>query len=151
MIIVFTKNLPNQISGQMQEQYDSLLPILKKYADSNNDKYYLEVRKNYDTSCFILALAIFYKTLIIPLREGSLCINDFKKQGKEDIKGIKIGGYLFSKNDSRQIQNMGYEFQEILNKHKIPEYILLFSDVKDFARNLNVFLSNKYGKKKSTF
>lgn len=152
MITVFTKKLPVQISSQIEEQYDKFLPIFKKYTESDNDKYYLEVRNNYDTSCFILALAIFYKSLIVPLREGGSCLNDFKKQGQEDIISIQIGRYLFSKNDSRQIQNMNYEFQEILNKHKIPEHILLFSDIKNFARSLNVFfLSNKYGKKKNTF
>ncbi len=142
MINVFTQNLPPQLSSQIQEQYDSLIPILKSYANSNNDKYYDEISRNYDLSCFILGLAIFYKSVVIPLREGNSAFRDFQS---EDITGIQIGKYTFSNTDRRQIQNMYNDLQEILQKYGIPEHILLFSDVKEFARNLNRYLNNRHG------
>lgn len=143
MIKTFTQNLPIQLSSQVQEQYDALVPVLKAYASSNNDKYYSEISNNYDTSCFILGLAIFYKSVVIPLKEANLAFKDF--QSKESIKGIQIGKYVFSNTDGRQIQSMYNELQKILNKYHISEHILLFSDIKGFARNLNAYLSNKHG------
>lgn len=142
MIQIFTKNLSSQVSSQIQEQYDSLVPILKSYANSNNDKYYAEIARNYDLSCFILGLAIFYKSMIIPLREANSAFKDFQN---EDISSIQIGKYTFSNTDRRQIQNMYNDLQEILQRYQIPEYILLFSDIKEFARNLNSHLNNRHG------
>lgn len=144
MITVFTKNIPIQLASQMQEQYNTLVIILKSYADSDNDRYYLKVRNNYDLSCFILALSIFYKSVVIPLHEGGQCLKDFKNKGAGDIKEIKIGKYLFSSSDSRWIQNMYSDLHETLEKYRIPEYLLLFSDIREFARNLNVYLNNNY-------
>ncbi|MGB8816107.1 MAG: hypothetical protein WCC74_02670 [Minisyncoccia bacterium] len=140
MIKTFTQNLPLQLSLQIQEQYENYLPIFKSYADSNNI-HYLEIKNNFEISCFILVLAIFYKTVVIPLKEGSLCFNNFQDQNI--ISEIQIGKYLFSNNDRRKIQGMYSELQVILEKYNIPEYLLLFSDVKDFARNLNSYLNNK--------
>ncbi len=142
MIDIFTENLPPQISSQIQEQYESYLSIFRSYADSNNDKYYGEITNNYEISCFILRLAIFYKSVIIPFREVNSCFKDFKR--KEDIRKIQIGTYFFSSREERRIQNMYTELQEILGKYNIPEHVLLFSDIKDFARNLNVYLNNKH-------
>ncbi|GEM_PF-4163449 len=142
MISALTQNLPPQLSSQIQEQYDALVPVFRAYANSDNDKYYLEIRNNYDISCFILGLAIFYKSVIIPLREASSCFNDFRSKG--DIREIQIGKYIFSNSDERRIKNMYNELLEILAKYNIPEHVLLFSDIKDFARNLNAYLDNKY-------
>lgn len=138
MINVFIQNLPSQLSSNIKEQYENSLPIFKSYANSNNDKYYSEIKNNYELSCFILGLAIFYKSVIIPLREADSCFKDFKNQ--EDIRGIQIGKYTFSNNDRRQIQNMYNDMQQILQKYQLYEYILLFSDIKEFARNLNFYL-----------
>ena len=142
MINLFTQNLPPQLSSQIQDQYDSLIPILKSYANSNNDKYYAEISRNYDLSCFILGLAIFYKSVVIPLREVNSAFRDFQS---EDITGIQIGKYTFSNTDRRQIQNMYNDLQEILQKYSISEHVLLSSDVKEFARNLNAYLNNLHG------
>jgi hypothetical protein len=142
MIAIFTQKLPPQLSSQIQDQYDSLIPILKSYANSNNDKYYAEISRNYDLSCFLLGLAIFYKSVVIPLREGNSAFRDFQSG---DIAGIQIGKYTFSNTDRRQIQNMYNDLQEILQKYCIPEYVLLFSDVKEFARNLNTYLKKRHG------
>ena len=139
MFIIFTQNLPLQLSLQIQGLYESYLPIFKSYADSNSIHYF-EIKNNFDISCFVLILAIFYKTVVIPLKEGGLCFNNF--QDKDMISKIQIGKYLFSDNDRGKIQSMYSELQVVLERYHIPEYMLLFSDIKDFARNLNSYLSN---------
>lgn len=142
MISTFTRNLPSQLSAQIQEQYDTFIPIFKAYGNRNNSIYYSEISNNYEISCFILGLAIFYKSLVIPLREANSSFRDFQSQ--DGIRNIQIGKYIFTNDDRRQIQAMYNELLEILAKYRIPEYLLLFSDVKEFGRNLNLYFKNKY-------
>ena len=78
MIDTFTKNLPPQLAVQIQEQYNNLLPIFRAYADGKNSVHYSEIDNNYNISCFILGLALFYKAVVIPLREANSSFNDFK-------------------------------------------------------------------------
>lgn len=140
MIEIFIKNLPPQLASQIREQHDSFIPVFKSYADSNN-KYYFQLNRNYELSYFMLGLAIFYKSVVIPLREGSSAFRDFHA---ENITGVQLGKYTFSNNDRWQIQVMYKNLQGILQKHKIPESMLLFSDIKEFARNLNAYLDNSH-------
>ena len=141
MIDIFIKNLPLQLASQVKDQYENSLPIFKSYAKSDNEKYYLELKNNYEISCFLLGLSIFYKSVLMPLKEANSCFTDFKN--KDGITGITIGKYNFSNKDKKQIQNMYNDMQKILEKHRIPESILLSSDIKDFARNLNLFIKSK--------
>ena len=141
MIDIYIKNLPIQLASSIKDQYDNSLPVFKAYAKSDNEKYYLELKNNYEISCFLLGLSIFYKSVLMPLKEANSCFVDFKN--KDSISGITIGKYTFSDKDKRQIQNMYNDMQKILEKHRIPEIILLSSDVKEFARNLNLFIKNR--------
>lgn len=141
MIDIFIKNLPPQLASQVKDQYENSLPVFKSYAKSDNEKYYLELKSNYEISCFLLGLSIFYKSVIMPLKEANSCFADFKNQ--DGITGITIGKYTFSDRDKRQIQSMYNDMQKILEKHRLPENILLSSDIKEFARNLNLFIRNK--------
>lgn len=141
MIDIFIKNLPIQLASSIKDQYDNSLPIFKSYAKSDNEKYYLELKNNYEISCFLLGLSIFYKSVLMPLKEANSCFADFKN--KDGVSGITIGKYTFSDKDKKQIQNMYNDMQKILEKHKIPESVLLSSDIKEFARNLNLFIKNK--------
>lgn len=143
MIDTFTKKLPPKLAAQIQEQYDNLLPIFRAYADSENSIHYSEISNNYNISCFILGLAIFYKSVVIPLREVNLSFKDFQNQ--ESVRSVQIGKYVFSNNDGRQIQSMYRELLNVLTKYDIPEYLLLFSDVKEFERNLNSYFKNRHG------
>ncbi len=140
---IFIRNLPVQLSSSIQEQYNALLPVFKSYAQGKNGKYYSAVNNNYDIGCFMLGLAIIYKTMIIPLAGANLCLDDFRR--RKSIDKIKIGKYFFSSRDHQKIGNMLNDLNKILIKYSIPENILLFSDVKEFARNLNVYLLNKNG------
>lgn len=142
MIDRFTQTLPPQLAVQIREQYNSFLPIFKAYSDSQNSIHYSEISANYEISCFILGLAIFYKSVVIPLREANLSFKDFQNQ--ESVRSVQIGKYVFSNNDGRQIQVMYRELLDILAKYRIPEYLLLFSDVKEFGRNLNSYFKNRH-------
>ena len=142
MIDTFTKNLPPQLAVQIQGQYNDLLPIFRAYTDSKNSVHYSEIGDNYDISCFILGLALFYKAVVIPLREANSSFKDLQNQ--EGIRGVQIGKYIFANADGRQIQVMYSELLDILAKYLIPEYLLLFSDVKEFGRNLNSYFKNRH-------
>lgn len=141
MINIFTKKLPSRIATDVQERYDSLLPIFKAYAESKSDKYYAGIANNYEMGCFILGLAIFYKSVVVPLREAGTGFRDFRKK---DVESIQIGKYIFSYNESRQIQAMYEDFIEVITRHQISEHLLLFSDIKGFARTLNTYFINTH-------
>ena len=141
MIELFTKSLPRQLATDMQWQYEELVHILEAYANSESSEYYSHVKENLNISCFILGLALFYKDVVVPLKEGSLSFSQF---GNNEIKHIQIGKYVFSSIDQRRIHRMYSDLNTILSNHNIPEQILLFSDVKDFARNLNRYFISRY-------
>lgn len=138
MINIFIKNLPPGIASEIALQYERLLPIYNRYIDSPDDHYAaLKVDKRFDH--FMLAFAIFYTGVVIPLREASSCFSDFR--GYEGVENIRIGNSFLSRQNASTINKMHGEAMGILNRHRIEERMLLFSDVKEFARNLNQYVS----------
>jgi len=131
---VFIKNLPKNLSIPLQEQYDWYYPIFKRYAKSESTNYYGSVGLSFDASCLFLEMAIFYKTILLPLSLGSKAFTSF---GNTEFNNVRIGNYVLTQRDRRQIRDMEQDFHTLLEKSGIPAQLLLFSDVKDFARNLN--------------
>ncbi len=142
MIDIFTKNLPPKISVDLQRQYDSLLPIFNSYIDSESERY-VELKKDKDFDHFVLALALFYSSVVIPLREAEACFRDFKSH-HQGIQSIRLSKFNFSNDSSNAIYRMYLEISNILHQYRISESLLLFSDIKDFARNLNFYLKTPY-------
>lgn len=133
---IFIEKLPNNISTQIQEQYDWYYPIFKKYAHSESIEYYGSVGKNFKPSCLFLEMALFYKIVLLPMSRGS---EAFRAFGDNSFSKVRIGNYTLTNADRRNIKNMERDFHALLEKFNIPPHLLLFSDVKDFARNLNRF------------
>ena len=132
--------LPKNLAISVQVQYDLLVPIFEKYAFSQGNQYYDLVKLNYDLSCFLLETALFYKNVIVPMSKGSQAFVNF---GEGTIQKVKVGNYVLTEIDRRKIINIEREFNVILNKYNIPQSLLLFSDVKEFARSLNVFFESQ--------
>jgi hypothetical protein len=138
---VFINKLPQNLATSIQDQYDDLLPIFTKYAQSESNQYYASVKRNYEISCFFLEMALFYKNVIVPMSSGSDAFVGFRT---EDITTVKVGNYTLTDTDRRKIRNMERDFNSVLLKYQIPTQMLLFSDVKNFARDLNRFFSPEY-------
>lgn len=133
---VFIENLPKNVSTQIQEQYDWYYPIFKRYAHSESTEYYGSVGKNFSASCLFLEMALFYKIVLLPMSKGSQAFTTF---GHNHFNKVKIGNYTLTNTDRRRIKDMEQDFHTMLTKFDIPSQLLLFSDVKEFARNLNRF------------
>lgn len=142
MIDIFIKNLPPKVSVDMRRQYDSLLPIFNSYIDSKSAKY-TELKRDKDFDRFMLALALFYSSVVIPLREAESCFRDLKSH-HEEVQSIRLSKFNFSADSANAIHRMYAEMSNILNEYRISEHLLLFSDVRDFARNLNFYLKAPY-------
>lgn len=140
MAHVFINKLPSNLATTIQEQYDLLCPIFSKYANSEGNQYYTLVKLNYEFSCFLLEAALFYKNVIVPMSRGSQA---FINLSNSSIRTVKVGNYVLSGADRQRIKNIEREFDAILNKYNIPVSLLLFSDVKDFARSLNGFFETQ--------
>lgn len=138
---VFTANLPKALATSIQDQYDTLLPIFTKYANSEGNQYYTSVRTNYDIACLFLEMALFYKDIVVPMFKGSAAFMGFPADG---ISTIKIGNYVLTDTDRRKIRNMERDFTDLLTRYQIPIQMLLFSDLKSFARDLNGFFNSQY-------
>lgn len=133
----FISRLPQNLATSIQDQYDDLLPIFTRYARSEGNEYYTFVNTNYGISCFFLEMALFYKSVIVPMSSGA---NAFIGFG-ENISTVRVGNYTLTDMDRRKIRNVEHDFNMVLVKYQIPAQILLFSDVKSFARDLNNFLN----------
>ena len=142
MIDIFVKNLPPKVAVDLRRQYESLLPVFNSYIDSENARY-TELKKDKDFDHFMLALALFYSSVVIPLREAESCFRDLKSHHGE-IRSIRISKSDFSSDSAIAIHRMYAEMSNILSEHRISEHLLLFSDVKDFARNLNFYIKAPY-------
>lgn len=137
----FINQLPQNLAVSVRDQYDLLLPIFTKYAFSEDKNHYASVKMNYDLSCFFLEMALFYKNVVVPMSKGS---DAFIGLHMESINTVRIGNYTLTNTDRNKIKNMERDFNSILIKYQIPIEILLFSDVKNFARDLNNFFSPQY-------
>ena len=137
---ILVSKLPPNLATAVQGQYDLLCPIFEKYAFSEGNQYYTLVKLNYKLSCFILEMALFYKNVIVPMSRGSQAFVNL--QGST-IQTVKVGNHVLSASDRRRIKNIEREFELIINKYNIPVSLLLFSDVKEFARSLNVFFETQ--------
>lgn len=133
---IFIEKLPKNLSATIQGQYDSLFPIFKKYAKSESKQFYALVGLNFEVSCLFLEMALFYKNVVLPISKGS---DAFVRLETDKFNKVKIGGYTLTSFDRRRIRDMEEDFGRLLSKFNIPVHLLLFSDVKDFARNLNQF------------
>ncbi len=136
MTNVIISKLPTNLAISVQGQYDLLYPIFEKYANSEGNQYYTLVKLNFEFSCFLLEMALFYKNVIVPMSRGSQAFVNL--QGNS-IRTVKVGNYTLTGSDRQRIKNIEREFEVILTKYNIPVSLLLFSDVKDFARTLNMF------------
>lgn len=137
---ILVSKLPQNLAVAVQGQYDLLCPIFEKYAFSEGNQYYTLVKLNYKLSCFILEMALFYKNVIVPMSRGSQAFVNL--QGST-IQKVKVGNYVLTGTDRRRIKDIEREFELIIDKYKIPLSLLLFSDVKEFARTLNVFFETQ--------
>lgn len=142
MIDTFVQNLPPKVAVDLRRQYESLLPIFNSYIDSESVKY-TELKRDKDFDHFMLALALFYSSVVIPLREAESCFRDLKSH-HEEIRSIRLSKFDFSSESAGAIHRMYAEMSNILGEYRISEHLLLFSDVKDFARNLNFYLKTPY-------
>jgi hypothetical protein len=136
----FISKLPQNLATAVQGQYDLLYPIFEKYAKSEGNQYYTLIRLNYEFSCFLLEMALFYKNVIVPMARGSQA---FVNLNGTSIRTVKVGNYVLSPTDRHRIRNIEREFDRILSKYNIPVQLLLFSDVKEFARSLNTFFEQQ--------
>ena len=139
MINHFIKYLPTKLAGDIHKQYEGYLPIFNSYMGSESH-YYDSLNSNTSFAHFMLALALFYSSVIVPLREARSCFKDFSDR---NIKAIRIGQHTLSKSSTISIERMYLEFNGILRRHGITDKFLLFSDVRDFARSLNIYLKTK--------
>lgn len=140
MSIRLVSRLPNSLAEQIQTQHDSLCPIFKKYAFSEGNQYYRLVKTNFEFSCFLLETALFYKNVVVPMSKGSQA---FISLANNEIHTVKMGKHIVTASERQKIRKIELEFNEILNKYNIPLSLLLFSDVKDFARSLNAFFESQ--------
>src|SRR5665213_4026876 len=125
MIDTFIKSLPSNVAVDLRRQYESLLPIFNSYIDSESDKY-TELKRDKDFDHFMLALALFYSSVVIPLREAESCFRDLKSH-HEEIKSIRLSKTDFSADSAGAINRMYAEMSSILGSHRISESLLLFS------------------------
>ena len=140
MSSIFIEKLPSNLASSIQAQYDLMYPIFSKYANSEGNTYYTHVKLNYEFSCFLLETALFYKNAIVPMSKGSKA---FMNLGNDSIRTVKIGNHILTDVERRKILGIEREFNSILNKYNIPISLLLFSDVKDFARSLNGYFETQ--------
>lgn len=134
----FISRLPQNLATSIQDQYDDLLPIFTKYAQSEGNQYYTSVKANYEISCFFLEMALFYKSVIVPMSSGANAFIGFADGG---VTTVRVGNYTLTDMDRRKIRSVEHDFNSVLIKYQIPTQMLLFSDVKSFARDLNSFLN----------
>ena len=134
----FISRLPQNLATSIQDQYDDLLPIFTKYALSEGNQYYTSVKTNYEISCFFLEMALFYKNVIIPMSTGANAFIGFRDR---EISTVRVGNYTLTDMDRRKIRSMEHDFNTVLIKNQIPKQMLLFSDVKNFARDLSGFFN----------
>lgn len=134
----FISRLPQNLATSIQDQYDDLLPIFTKYAQSEGNQYYSSVKANYEISCFFLEMALFYKSVIVPMSSGANAFIGFTDGG---VTTVRVGNYTLTDIDRRKIRSVEHDFNSVLIKYQIPTQMLLFSDVKSFARDLNNFLN----------
>ncbi len=140
MSVRLVSRLPNSLAEPIKLQYDSLQPIFKKYAFSEGNQYYGLVKLNYEFSCFLLETALFYKNVVVPMSRGSQA---FIYRANNEIETVKMGKHVLTALERQKIRKIELEFNEILNKYNVPLSLLLFSDVKDFARSLNTFFESQ--------
>jgi hypothetical protein len=134
----FISRLPQNLATSIQDQYNDLLPIFTKYAQSEGNQYYTFVKSNYEVSCFFLEMALFYKSVIVPMSSGA---NAFVGFTDGDISTVRVGNFTLTDADRRMVKSVVRDFDTIMIKYQIPTRMLLFSDVKNFARDLNGFLN----------
>lgn len=140
MSLKLVSKLPNSLAEPIQSQYDSLYPIFKKYAFSEGNQYYRLVKINFEFSCFLLETALFYKNVVVPMSKGSQA---FIGLANTEIQTVKMGKHILTATERQKIRRIELEFNEILTKYNVPLSLLLFSDVKDFARSLNAFFETQ--------
>ncbi len=133
---IFIEKLPKNLSISIQGQYDFLFPVFKSYANSESKQFYALVGLNFEVSCLFFEMALFYKNIVLPLSKGS---DAFVRLNTDKFSKVKIGGYTLTSIDRRRIRDMEKDFEGLLSKFNIPLQLLLFSDIKDFTRNLNQF------------
>jgi hypothetical protein len=147
MIDIFTNHLPSIVAQDIKEQYQKALPIFTAYIDSPDSRYN-KLKEDKELAYFLLALAIFYSSVVVPLKEAK---SFFDFMSTKDITSVRIGNYSFSEKAAWDIEKMYSSLNGIFTRYQIHEGLLLFSDLKTFARNLDLHFKNIHNENKDPF
>ena len=81
----------------------------------------------------ILALSIFYNTVIFPLESGRSFQSLVARAGATHIR---IGKTQLDQRFGRRMNQCIIDFEILLNKFQIPPYLLTFANLKDFVQEI---------------
>ena len=89
--------------------------------------------ENVDEIVDILALGLFYRTIIAPLYSGSNFCDNLKSYENVELSNqrvVLIGTKEFTLKDSQQLKTMHFEFMNIMLSYGLDKTFLNTSDIK---------------------
>lgn len=133
MIKMFCKDLPFNLSQALYNEYNSRKYELN-YIYNKSKTHYDKTIDNIDSIYLLLAVSIYYKRVIANLYSA----NAFYQNVKEisDVERIKIGSFIIDSEEASSLKKTVKSFQSLLLKFNIPLWVLEFSDINHFLRNV---------------
>ncbi len=140
MIKLFCKNLPRNLSNLLYNEYFSYEKDLKFLLNTYPKKYFWTININYEYFEIFLSLAIFYRRIIVHLDSAV----DFSRRFFliDNIKGIRIRGYILDKNESIKLEKVVNHFRWLCQQYNISYNIFDFDNMEQFLANFKKYYKN---------
>jgi hypothetical protein len=87
----------------------------------------------------VLALAIVYQEIILPLSGSHLLIDRLRSH---DISSIRLARSTFSSRDSDAARRCTEGFSILMERAHVPQELIFFATLDDFAKNLDLYFES---------
>lgn len=137
MIKLFCKGLPRNLSNSLFNEYNNLEKELKFLINTYYNRYKWTQDINFEYFQIFLALSVFYRRVIAQLDSAV----DFSRRFlfSDDIKGFRMGNYLFTDSESQKLKVLITDFVSFCCKYKINVYLFDFDNVSQFLYKFRIY------------
>jgi len=136
MIEKFTENTPFRLSQQLIYEYNNRINDVNHFISGQYD-FYAPLKKDIETIKLLLALTIFYKRVLTNFESAT------KFSGRivfnSDADSIQLGTYLLDAKEIFKIKKTILEFNNLMAKYSIPDYVFDYTETKEFLRKVRNF------------
>lgn len=131
-ILLFCKGLPAETARLLFNSYKNEERELDYLYNRSRVK---SAKGDLRTTKLLLAIAIFYRIVVLPLRSSA----DFSTLifKSNQVGQIRFGSYTFTHSRARVVSAHLTRFQNILSLYDLPESLLQYKTISEFIKNLN--------------